>query len=234
MNKGNRKIIRLLSGLFTVFLLVSCGGKTRAFVDKIINLQGGKMDVYRDQNMDFGAVQTVAMMPLANMSKDQLAADRVRDVLIPLFLSTGAFYVLPPGEVARGIARANIASPSSPSTEEVIRLGELLKVDAIITGAIREYGEIRSGSTEANVISLGLQMIETQTGKIVWSASSTKGGIKMKDRLLGGGGAPMNAITEEAGNDLIEKLFGEEEQSEAPAAKEKEQAPEKDKGKGKK
>ena len=41
----------------------------------------------------------------------------------------------------------------------------------------------------------------------------------------------MNSITEEAGTDLIEKLFREEERSEAPAAKEKEQASEKDKGK---
>jgi hypothetical protein len=29
-------------------------------------------------------------------------------------------------------------------------------------------------TTSANIISLGLQMIETQTGKIVWTASSTK------------------------------------------------------------
>jgi hypothetical protein len=157
--------------------------------------------------MDFAAVRTVALMPLANLSREQMAAERVRDVFIPLLLSTGAFYVLPPGEVAKGITRAGIANPATPSAEEVIQLGKHLKAEAVITGAIREYGGLRSGSVEANVISLGLQMMETQTGKIVWAGSSTKGGVSMKDRLLGGGGNPMNGITEQAINELIDKLF---------------------------
>jgi len=72
---------------------------------------------------------------------------------------------------------------------------------------VREYGEVRSGTTSANIISLSLQMIETQTGKVVWTASSTKGGISIWDRLFGGGGQPMNVITEKAVNDLINKLF---------------------------
>ena len=133
MNIGNRKFISLLSVVIALFPLVSCAGKTRGFIEKITSLGSTKIDSYRDPNMDFGAVQTVAMLPLANLSKDQLASDRVRDVLIPLFLSTGAFYMLPPGEVARGIARAGITNPSSPSTEEVIRLGEVLKANAIMT-----------------------------------------------------------------------------------------------------
>jgi hypothetical protein len=34
-----------------------------------------------------------------------------------------------------------------------------------------------------------------------------KGGISLWDRLFGGGGQPMNKITEKAVNDLINKLF---------------------------
>ncbi len=50
-------------------------------------------------------------------------------------------------------------------------------------------------------------MIETQTGKVVWTASSTKGGISVWDRLFGGGGKAMNEVTEEAVDDLLDKLF---------------------------
>jgi hypothetical protein len=50
-------------------------------------------------------------------------------------------------------------------------------------------------------------MIETQTGKIVWTAASTRGGISIWDRLLGSGGKPMNKITERAVNDLISSLI---------------------------
>jgi len=49
--------------------------------------------------------------------------------------------------------------------------------------------------------------MEVQTGRVIWSGSTTKGGINMQDRLLGGGGQPMNDITEEAVLDLIHQLF---------------------------
>lgn len=164
-------------------------------------------DVYHDANMDFGSIQAVAVMPLASFARDNLTAERVRDVLINKLLATGALYVLPPGEVARGVAKAEIANPTAPSPEEIIKLGGIIKVQAIITGAVREYGEVRAGATMANVISMSAQMLETQTGKIVWSSSSTKGGITTADRLFGGGGQPMEKVTGEAVDDLIKRLF---------------------------
>lgn len=165
-------------------------------------------DLYRDPNMDFGSIQTIAVMPFANLSRESAAAERVRDVFINTLLATGGVYVVPPGEVARGIARAEIQNPVAPSPEEIVKLAGILKAQAVVTGVVREYGELRSGSTMVNTISLGLRMIETQTGRVVWSASSTKGKITVWNRLFGGGGEPMNVITQKAVNDLINKLFG--------------------------
>jgi len=146
-------------------------------------------------------------MPLQNYSSDRYAADRVRDAFMTSLLATGSIYVVPPGEVERGISRARVNNPSAPSSDEIRQLGSILKVDAIITGTIREYGQVRSSNAEANVISLSLQMLETQTGKAVWSASTTRGGIGVKERLFGGGGQPMNEITVAAVQDLLDKLF---------------------------
>lgn len=157
--------------------------------------------------MDFGAIQTVGVMPFQNLTRDNLAADRVRDVFINRLLSTGAVYVQPVGEVARAAARLEIQAPAVPSPEEAIKLGSALKAQAIITGVVQEYGEVRSGSSSANLISISVQMLEAQTGRTVWTASSTKGGIGIWERLLGGGGQPMNNVTRDAVNDVIEKLF---------------------------
>jgi len=162
---------------------------------------------YRDPNMDFGAIQTIAVMPFTSLTRDNVAAERVRDVFINNLLSTGAVYVLPVGEVARGVARAEIINPSTPSPEEVIKLAGIIKAQAVLTGVVKEYGDVRSGTSSANIISVSLQMMEAQTGKVVWTASSTKGGIGIWDRLFGGGGKPMNKITEKAINDLLDKLF---------------------------
>ena len=162
---------------------------------------------YIDPNMDFGTVKSVAVMPFVSLAKDPVVAERVRDVFINRLLATGAVYVVPVGEVARGATRGEMQNPSSPSPEEAVKLGGIIKVQAIITGAVREYGEVRSGTTSANIISLSVQMIETQTGKVVWTDSSTRGGISIWDRLFGGGGKPMNKVTEKAVNDLIYRLL---------------------------
>jgi len=193
--KGQRHRSR---GLFPLFLLIAPAGCA---------ILGGSGDVFREPTMDFGSLETVAVLPFQNLAGDEDAAGRVRDTFMGMLLATEAVYVLPAGEVARGIERAGALSPEGPSTERLKRLSGVLDVDAVITGVLREYGTVRSGSASANVVSLSLQMIETVTGRVVWSAASTKGGITVWDRLFGGGGEPMSKVTEKVVNDLLDKLF---------------------------
>jgi len=166
-----------------------------------------KLEVYRDPNFDFGAVRIVAVMPFENLTKETQATNRVRDVFMNMLLSTGAIYVLPSGEVARGLTRAGLEKATALSAEDAVRLGGIVKANAVITGVVREYGEVRSGSSSANVISLSLQMMETQTGRVVWNGSSTRGGITASDRLFGGGGRPMDDVTRDAVIEVLNKLF---------------------------
>lgn len=167
----------------------------------------GTQNRYQDRQMDFGSIRSVAVMPFSNLSRDNLAGERVRDVVANMLLASEATYVIPLGEVVRAMGRVGVASATALSTEDVIKLGKALKAEALLTGVVREYGEVRSGTATGNVVSLSLQMVETTSGKVVWSATSTKGGISFSDRLLGGGGAPLNDVTEEAVNDLLNKLF---------------------------
>ena len=173
----------------------------------LVLLGCGHGRAYKDRAMDFAAVKTVAIMPFQNLSTNPQGAERTREVFSEMLLATGAVYVLPTGEVARGIAKAGIATAATPSVEDAVNLGKALNVQAVITGTVKEYGEVRSGSSAANVISLGVQMLETSSGKVVWEATTTKGGIGFWARLFGGGGEPMNNITEDAVRDLLDKLF---------------------------
>lgn len=162
---------------------------------------------FKDPVMDFGALQNVAVMPFQNLSGEDAAAERVRDAFTGGLLATGAMYVIPAGEVKRGVERSGMRTATAPTSEEIKKFGEVMKVEAVITGVLREYGQVRSGSSAANVISLSLQLIEVQTGKVVWAAAATKGGISVSDRLFGGGGQAMNRITEDVVDDLLDKLF---------------------------
>lgn len=164
-------------------------------------------NTYQDSNMDFGAIKTVAVMPFTNLSRDNLAGDRVRDVFASMLLATGAVYVVPYGEVVRNVGKAGIGAPNIPAVEDVVKLGTMLKADGVIVGTVKEYGEVRSGTATGNVVSMSVQLYETATGKVVWSGTTTKGGIKFKDRLLGGGGEPLNDATEAAVDDLLSHMF---------------------------
>ncbi len=162
---------------------------------------------YFEPNMDFGSLQSVAVMPFENLTRDGEAGARVRDTFMGMLLATEAVYVVPVGEVARGIDRASIREARAPASEEIKQLGTILGVDSIITGVLREYGQVRSGSSSANIISVSLQMIETNGGRVVWSASSTVGGVTILDRLIGSGQKPMSIVTEKAINELLDDLF---------------------------
>jgi hypothetical protein len=162
---------------------------------------------FQDSTMDFGAIHTVAVLPFSNLSRESTGADRVREIFSNMLLATGAVYVLPPGEVMRGVNRLQIQDPRQPSVEEITKLGSLLKADAVIRGVVNEYGEVRNASAAANVVSVSVEMYETSSGRIVWSAASTQGGIGLSDRLLGSGGNPMNDVTERAVDDLLNRLF---------------------------
>lgn len=162
---------------------------------------------YHDSNMDFGSIKTVAILPFTNLSRDPAGAARLRDVFANMLLATGSIYVLPQGEVVRGLGRAAVQDPTAPSAEEITKLGGVLKCDAIIGGVVKEYGEVRSGSASGNIVSASLQMFDVGSGKVVWSASATRGGIGVKSRMFGGGGEPLNDVTEEVANEFLDKLF---------------------------
>lgn len=162
---------------------------------------------YHDETMDFSLVRTVAVLPFSNLTPQQTAAERVRDVFITALQAEGTVYVLPPGEITKGLSKATIANPAAPSSEEAIAFAKAVGADAIVTGSLLEYGETRSGSASANFITISAKMIESQTGKVVWSSVATKGGVGAGDRLFGGGGKPMNDVTLDAVRELISRLM---------------------------
>lgn len=158
-----------------------------------------------ESNMEFGAIRTAAIMPFENLSIIKQGEDRVRDVFTNRLLSTGAIYVIPRGEVSRASRIAGVTIPSAPSDEEIIKLGAIAKVDAVFTGVVKEYGKVSSGVATANLVSLSIKLIDAKSGRTIREESSTKGGITIIDRLTGGSGQPLNNVTEEAVNDIINK-----------------------------
>lgn len=167
----------------------------------------GLNSVYKDPEIDLSLVQTVAVMPFDNLTSDDQAGERVRDVFSTMLQATGAVYVVPPGEVAKAVGRVRVAKTQEPAPEEVTAIGTAVKADVVITGVVREYGQVRSGNSTANAIAVSVKLFATESGKVIWSGSSTAGGVTASDRFFGGGGEPMELVTEDALRDLIDQIY---------------------------
>ena len=166
----------------------------------------GSQATFFDANMDFGLIQSVVVLPFDDVSNSAKAGETVRDVFMTTLQAKVDLYVIPPGEVQRAIARTVPQNPMVPTEEEVVKLAANLEADVVITGTVLEYGQLRSGSASSNVCSLSVKMFEGQTGRVVWSASATRGGVSAGDRLVGSGGQPMNVVVSKAVDDLVDRL----------------------------
>jgi hypothetical protein len=191
----NKRLLRLTAAVVILLVLAGC------------SRHRGASATFHDGNMDFGLIQSVAVLPFVNLTKTQKAEEKVRDVFMTMLQAKVDVYVIPPGEVQRAISRVQLADPTAPTADEVVNLAKNMGSDVVITGTVLEYGEVRSGNARANVCSVSVKMIEGQAGRVVWSASATRGGIGAGDRLLGGGGEPMNVVVTKAVDDLIDRLF---------------------------
>jgi len=190
-----RRIVTATAALAAALALQGCAARRAAEV------------TYHDPDMDFGLIQHIAVMPFENLAGNRTAGDAVREVFMTMMQATGAAYVLPPGEVGRGISRLALKSPATPTAEEAVQLANIVGADVVITGTVLEYGELRTSGSAANVVSIGVRMLEGQTGKVVWSASASRGGVSAADRFFGGGGRPMDEVTREAVARLLDQLF---------------------------
>ena len=152
----------------------------------------GLGSTYQDPEIDLSLVQTVAVLPFANLTADDKAGERVRDVFSTMMQATGAVYVVPPGEVAKALGRTRVGSANEPAPDEVIAVGSAVKADVVVTGVVREYGQVRSGNSTANAIALSVKIFATESGKVIWSGASTAGGVTASDRFFGGGESRWN------------------------------------------
>jgi TolB-like protein len=148
---------------------------------------------HRDYN--FGYLERVAVIPLENLSSDQGAAFRATRILVTEILSTDAFEVVEPGETARVLAKFGTVRTGELAQEELTSIGKELGVQGLFLGSVDESSTLRSGSSNVNVVTMTLRLVETDTGATVWSATHSEGGRGFWSTALGTGDRSMGEVT---------------------------------------
>ena len=145
-------------------------------------------------NFDFAFVERVAVLPLENLSNDQQAGVRATRLLITELLASGAVDVVEPGEVRAALERLP-SRRGSPSTQEIVELGQRLAVQAVLVGTVTQSENLRSGTVSIPVVTLDVHMLETETGAAVWATTHSQKGAGLSAKLLGTGAEPIAETT---------------------------------------
>jgi len=156
---------------------------------------------------DFSAVKKVAVLPLENLSQDQLAAERVRKALIAELLATGMVDVVEPGQVNRALNQANLQSVSAVSIEDLKKVGSSLEVQLLFLGSLDVYDRINVGGGAFPDVTISLRAVDATTGTIVWSSTNSGGGVGIIGRLFGFGGDTMSEATQKTIRAALATLF---------------------------
>lgn len=161
---------------------------------------------FTNPDIDFGFIERVAVLPFENLSSDQQAGFRATRLMITELLASGAVDVVEPGEVEGALAKIR-GRPTQPSIEEIVGLGQELEVQAVILGTVAQSEILRSGAVAIPAVTLDAQLVETETGAIIWASTHTEKAGSASARFLGSGGEPISATTRKCVQKLLESLL---------------------------
>lgn len=161
----------LLGGLVGLLLLQGCAG-------------GGLPASYIHPNFDISFYKRLAILPFQNLSRDQFAGARVRELVLSEFLLVD-FEVLEPGLTDRTLARMGVAPGVALTPEEIKKLGQELKVQGLIVGTVEIYDEHRMGGVTVPEVSVELRLLDVESALTVWSVAVTEGGVGVGTQLFG-------------------------------------------------
>ena len=137
---------------------------------------------YVKSDADLGAITAVAVVPFENVTTDKLCAERVHKLFVTELLNFDAFRVAEPGQMMRAMRRDQL-EPGALTSEEMKKLGEQLKGQALFLGAVLEYDEGRAGGAAPSPrVRLQFRLVDTETGTTLWSVTRTRGGPTVAGR----------------------------------------------------
>lgn len=173
-----------------------------------------KKAVYLNQQANFGAVETVALMPLDNFTSDVNAPEKVSQILTIELLSADAFQLLDTGQTRAALQAVGfeftgpaVSLINELSADQVRQVGEALGAQALLMGTVRELGVDRSAGVPAPQVSLQFRLVDTASGETIWSSVVSRSGAGAGARLFGVGGKSVNKAIQEMVREALTTLI---------------------------
>jgi len=163
---------------------------------------------YVNPQADMTLYRKVAVLPFLNLSPQPLAGERVTRAFVTELIIADRYRVVEPGEF-RAVLRDMEVQPSPDGAYDPAKLREAagrVGATGIVRGAVSDYQMQRSGQDEVAVLSFDAELMDAETGNVVWRGSITRrGGARIP--ILGGASTrTLGRLTQEACVELVNGL----------------------------
>ena len=162
---------------------------------------------YINPNVDFGYIERVAVVPFRNLTRDDLAGERLHSVFLMELLEEDVLEIVDPGETVAAMRTLGIPVGGDLTPEQSVRLGEALGIDAFFFGIVEEYGLSAVDRSRGAEVTAVFGMKETETGTVIWRSQVHENGSSMLKKLFGGGADGMYEVSRKAVRKALETLL---------------------------
>lgn len=161
----------------------------------------------------------IAVLEFKNKADNQWwyhgGAEAAQDVFVTELVKSGKFRVVEREQLAALMQEKNLSLSGDVDPKTAVRVGKLLGVNYILTGAVTEYGNTDvsggGGGVSAGkrkfVAALNARLIDTSTGEVVWADEASQEESSIKVSVFGfGGGVDDNRMFDKVMKPCIQKL----------------------------
>ncbi len=142
-------------------------------------------------------------------------AEAAQDVFVTELVKSGKFRVVEREQLAALMEEKNLTLSGDVDPSTAVKIGKLLGVNYLLTGAVTEYGNTDVGGggfgvsagKRKFVAALNARLIDTSTGEVVWADEASKEEASVKVSVFGvGGGVDDNRMFDKVLKPCIQQL----------------------------
>jgi hypothetical protein len=188
-----RSLVPWLAGAALAAALAGCAPAPRLFVNG---------------QADMTLYKRVVVVPFTNLSGESFAAGRIVRALTTELTIADRFQMVDPSLLLGELERENV-TPDATGQLDINKLrgaAGKLEATAVIRGSVTEYAVHREGTDEFPVVAFDCEMVDVQTGIVVWRISVNESGKGRLPVLGGSGERTFSRVTEQACRHAVKLL----------------------------
>lgn len=130
---------------------------------------------------EHAAVRKIAVMPFK--APTELIGAAVSDQVLTELLRTGRYELVERSQLAQVLGEQELAL-AGLSAGKAAEVGAMIGADGVVIGTVSEYETVAQGGRAVPVVGISARLIESRTGKILWSADVSRrgsGGVTLSE-----------------------------------------------------